>query len=217
MLEHIGVNRMKKLLAMVISLTLINNYVSAEGFNYDYVQARIGTTNSQATDELYIIEVSKSVHENIAVRGGLGYRYGDWNLTGKYKEQTSLGITAETIFHQELTTNTDILLSVGYSNTDYKSTCVTTAAHYICSASTTRANNHEYFGVSLGIRQRLSDSIEAELHYAGVKANNSPTINQVHLSLLKELTSKLSIGANYRWNTNRNDFDQSEIVLRRKF
>ena len=121
MLEQLGVNRMKKLLAMVISLTLINSYVSAEGFNYDYVQARIGTTNSQATDELYIIEVSKSVHENIAVRGGLGYRYGDWNLTGKYKEQTSLGITAETIFHQELTTNTDILLSVGYSNTDYKS------------------------------------------------------------------------------------------------
>ena len=166
---------------------------------------------------MYIIEVSKSVHENIAVRGGLGYSYGDWNLTGKYKEQSSLNITAEAIFHQELRTNTDILLSVGYSNSDYKSTCVTTAAHYICSASTTRLNNHEYYGLSLGIRQRLSDSIEDELYYAGVKANNSPTINQVHLSLMKELTSKLSIGANYRWNTNRNDFDQSEIVLRRKF
>ena len=98
---------------MVISLTLINSYVSAEGFNYDYIQARIGTTNSRATDELYIIEVSKSVHENIAVRGGLGYSYGDWNLTGKYKEQSSLNITAEAIFHQELRTNTDILLSVG--------------------------------------------------------------------------------------------------------
>ncbi|MDB4071640.1 hypothetical protein N9512_04185 [Amylibacter sp.] len=208
---------MKKLLAMVISLTLINNYVSAEGFNYDYVQARIGTTNSQAIDELYIIEVSKSVHENIAVRGGLGYSYGDWNLSGKYKEQSSMNITAEAIFHQELRANTDILLSVGYSNSDYKSTCVTTAAHYICSASTTRLNNHEYYGVSLGIRQRLSDSIEAELHYAGVKANNIPSINQVHLSLMKEITSKLSIGANYRWNTNLNDFNQSEVVLRRQF
>ena len=208
---------MKKLLAMVISLTLINSYVSAEGFNYDYIQARIGTTNSKATDELFIIEVSKSVHENIAVRGGLGYRHGDWNLTGKYKEQTSLGITAETIFHQELTTNTDILLSVGYSNTDYKSTCVTTAAHYICSASTTRANNHEAYGGGLGIRQRLSESIEAELFYAGITTSGNPTVNQVHLSLLKEISDKLSIGANYKWNTNGADFNQSEIVLRRKF
>ena len=206
-----------KLFIITIFLTLLGNASNAENFNYDYIQARIGTTNARATDELYIIEVSKSVHENIAVRGGLGYSYGDWNLTGKYKEQSSLNITAEAIFHQELRTNTDILLNVGYSNSDYKSTCVTTAAHYICSASTTRLNNHEYYGLSLGIRQRLSDSIEAELYYAGVKANNSPTINQVHLSLMKELTSKLSIGANYRWNTNLNDFNQSEVVLRRQF
>ena len=206
-----------KFFIITIFLTLLGNASNAENFNYDYIQARLGTTNSKSTDELYIIEVSKSVHENIAVRGGLGYSYGDWNLTGKYKEQSSLNITAEAIFHQELRTNTDILLSVGYSNSDYKSTCVTTAAHYICSASTTRLNNHEYYGVSLGIRQRLSDSIEAELYYAGVKANNSPTINQVHLSLMKELTSKLSIGANYRWNTNLNDFNQSEVVLRRQF
>ena len=202
---------------MVISLTLINSYVSAEGFNYDYIQARTGTTNSKATDELFIIEVSKSLHENIALRGGLAYRHGDWNLTGRVKEQTSTEITAEAIFHQELTANTDILLSVGYSNTDYKNTCKIIVTGHICTTSSTTLKNHEYYGVSLGIRQRLSDSIEAELHYAGVKANNSPTINQVHLSLLKELTSKLSIGANYRWNTNRNDFDQSEIVLRRKF
>ena len=208
---------MKKLLAMVISLTLINSYVSAEGFNYDYMQARIGTTNSKATDELFIIEVSKSVHENIALRGGLAYRHGDWNLTGRVKEQTSTQITAEAIFHQELTANTDILLSVGYSNTEYKSTCKTIVTGHICTNSSTTLKNHEYYGVSLGIRQRLSDSIEAELHYAGVKANNSPTINQVHLSLLKELTSKLSIGANYRWNTNGADFNQSEVVIRRSF
>ena len=208
---------MKKFLAMVISLTLINSYVSAEGFNYDYIQARIGTTNSKATDELFIIEASKSVHENLALRGGLAYRHGDWNLTGRVKEQTSTQITAEAIFHQELTANTDILLSVGYSNTEYKSTCKTIVTGHICTTSSTTLKNHEYYGVSLGIRQRLSDSIEAELYYGGVKANNSPTINLVHLSLMKELTSKLSIGANYRWNTNGADFNQSELVLRRKF
>ena len=208
---------MKKLLAMVISFTLINSYVSAEGFNYDYIQARIGTTNSKATDELFIIEVSKSVHENIALRGGLDYSHGDWNLTGRVKEQTSIQITAEAIFHQELTANTDILLNVGYSNTDYKNTCKTIVTGHICTTSSSTLKNHEYYGVSLGIRQKLSDSIEAELYYAGVKANSSPTINLVHLSLMKELTSKLSIGANYRWNTNGADFNQSEVVLRRKF
>ena len=100
---------MKKLLAMVISFTFINNFVSAEGFNYDYLQARIGTTNSRATDELYIIEASKAVHENIALRGGLAYRQGDWNLTGRVKEQTSSQITAEIIFHKDVTNNSDIL------------------------------------------------------------------------------------------------------------
>ena len=91
-----------KLFIITIFLTLLGNASNAENFNYDYIQARLGTTNSKSTDELYIIEVSKSVHENIAVRGGLGYSYGDWNLTGKYKEQSSLNITAEAIFHQEL-------------------------------------------------------------------------------------------------------------------
>ena len=206
-----------KLFIITIFLTLLGNASNAENFNYDYIEFKVGTTNSDATEKEIYAVASKSINENISFRGGLYYFTGDWNLTGKYKEQSSLNITAEAIFHQELRTNTDILLSVGYSNSDYKSTCVTTAAHYICSASTTRLNNHEYYGVSLGIRQRLSDSIEAELYYAGVKANNSPTINQVHLSLMKELTSKLSIGANYRWNTNLNDFNQSEVVLRRQF
>ena len=208
---------MKKLLAMVLSLTLINSYVSAEGFNYDYVQARTGTTNSKATDELFIIEVSKSVHENIALRGGLAYRHGDWNLTGRVKEQTSTQITAEAIFHQELTANTDILLSVGYSNTEYKSTCKTIVTGHICTNSSTTLNNHEAYGGGLGIRQRLSESIEAELFYAGITTSGNPTVNQVHLSLLKEISDKLSIGANYRWNTNGADFNQSELVLRRKF
>ena len=208
---------MKKLLAMVISLTLINSYVSAEGFNYDYIQARIGTTNSKATDELFIIEVSKSVHENIALRGGLAYRHGDWNLTGRVKEQTSTQITAEAIFHQELTANTDILLSVGYSNTEYKSTCKTIVTGHICTTSSTTLNNHEAYGGGLGIRQRLSESIEAELFYAGITTSGNPTVNQVHLSLLKEISDKLSIGANYRWNTNGADFNQSEVVIRRSF
>ena len=52
---------MKKLLAMVISLTLINSYVSAEGFNYDYVQANAGTTSSTAIDRNLGIGLSKSI------------------------------------------------------------------------------------------------------------------------------------------------------------
>ena len=48
-----------KLFIITIFLTLLGNASNAENFNYDYIQARIGTTNSRATDELYIIEVSK--------------------------------------------------------------------------------------------------------------------------------------------------------------
>ena len=208
---------MKKLLAMVISFTFINNFVSAEGFNYDYLQARIGTTNSRATDELYIIEASKAVHENIALRGGLAYRQGDWNLTGRVKEQTSSQITAEIIFHKDVTTKADILVSIGYSNTDFKNTCKTIDTGHICTSSTIKLNNYENYGASLGIRYQLSDSIETEFHYAGITSSGNPTVNQVHLSLLKEFSDKLSIGANYRWNTNGADFNQSEVVIRRSF
>jgi hypothetical protein len=34
---------------------------------------------------------------------------------------------------------------------------------------------------------------------------------------MKEISDKLSIGANYRWNTNGADFNQSEVVIRRSF
>ena len=34
---------------------------------------------------------------------------------------------------------------------------------------------------------------------------------------MKEISDKLSIGANYRWNTNGADLNQSEVVISRSF
>jgi hypothetical protein len=174
---------------------LLGSTANAETFNYDYIQARIGTTSSTAIDELYTVEISKGIYKNIAQ------------------------FTAEVIFHKGVTSSTDFLVHLGYSNTDGKSTYLTNNFTGKTITSSYAYNNIEHFGASLGIRQILGESFEAEIHYAGIKANanSDPTLNQIHLSLMKNLSNKLSIGVNRRWNTNQSDFNQSELVIRRNF
>ena len=198
---------------------LLGSTANAETFNYDYIQARIGTTSSTAIDELYTVEISKGIYKNIAVRGGFAYRNGDWLSSGSINEQSSRQFTAEVIFHKGVTSSTDFLVHLGYSNTDGKSTYLTNNFTGKTITSSYAYNNIEHFGASLGIRQILGKSFEAEIHYAGIKANanSDPTLNQIHLSLMKNLSNNLSIGVNRRWNTNQSDFNQSELVIRRNF
>ena len=204
MLEQIGVNRMKKLLAMVISLTLINSYVSAEGFNYDYIVANAGTTSSTAIDRNLGIGLSKSIHSNVALRANVNHRQGKWVANGSIREQTGIRLELESIYHRDIGANTDILVTLGYSYEDTKTTNIS-------------SYKLEAHAASLGIRQSLTDTIEGEIQYALMNSESNSSIQQVYTNLMFKISSNMSIGAKYMRNMTGADFNQTGIIIRRKF
>ena len=195
---------MKKLLAMVISLTLINNYVSAEGFNYDYIVANAGTTSSTAIDRNLGIGLSKSIHSNVALRANVNHRQGKWVANGSIREQTGIRLELESIYHRDIGANTDILVTLGYSYEDTKTTNIS-------------SYKLEAHAASFGIRQSLTDTIEGEIQYALMNSESNSSIRQVYTNLMFKISPSISIGARYMRNITGADFNQSGIILRRKF
>ena len=204
MLEQIGVNGMKKLLTTVISLILINSYVSAEGFNYDYIVVNAGTTSSTAIDRKLGIGLSKSIHSNVALRANVNHRQGKWIANGSIREQTGISLDLEGIYHRDIGANTDVLFTLGYSYEDTKTTNIS-------------SSKLEYHAASLGIRQSLTDTIEAEIQYALMNTESNPSIRQVYTNLMFKISTNMSIGAKYMRNMTGADFNQTGIIIRRKF
>ena len=204
MLEQIGVNGMKKLLAMVISLTLINSYVSAEGFNYDYIVANAGTTSSTAIDRNLGIGLSKSIHSNVALRANVNHRQGKWVANGSIREQTGIRLELESIYHRDIGANTDILVTLGYSYEDTKTTNIS-------------SYKLEAHAASFGIRQSLTDTIEGEIQYALMNSESNSSIRQIYTNLMFKISPSISIGAKYMRNMTGADFNQTGIIIRRKF
>jgi hypothetical protein len=195
---------MKKFLAMVISLTLINSYVSAEGFNYDYIVANAGTTSSTAIDRNLGIGLSKSIHSNVALRANVNHRQGKWVANGSIREQTGIRLELESIYHRDIGANTDILVTLGYSYEDTKTTNIS-------------SYKLEAHAASLGIRQSLTDTIEGEIQYALMNSESNSSIQQVYTNLMFKISSNMSIGAKYMRNMTGADFNQTGIIIRRKF
>jgi hypothetical protein len=204
MLEQLGVNRMKKLLATVISLTLISSYVSAEGFNYDYIVANAGTTSSTAIDRNLGIGLSKSIHSNVALRANVNHRQGKWVANGSIREQTGIRLELESIYHRDIGANTDILVTLGYSYEDTKTTNIS-------------SYKLEAHAASLGIRQSLTDTIEGEIQYALMNSESNSSIRQVYTNLMFKISTNMSIGAKYMRNMTGADFNQTGIIIKRKF
>jgi hypothetical protein len=195
---------MKKLLATVISLTLISSYVSAEGFNYDYIVANAGTTSSTAIDRNLGIGLSKSIHSNVALRANVNHRQGKWVANGSIREQTGIRLELESIYHRDIGANTDILVTLGYSYEDTKTTNIS-------------SYKLEAHAASFGIRQSLTDTIEGEIQYALMNSESNSSIRQVYTNLMFKISPSISIGAKYMRNITGADFNQSGIILRRKF
>ena len=189
---------------MVISLTLINSYVSAEGFNYDYIQANAGTTSSTAIDRKLGIGLSKSIHPNVALRANVNHRQGKWVANGSIREQTGIRLELESIYHRDIGANTDILVTLGYSYEDTKTTNIS-------------SYKLEAHAASLGIRQSLTDTIEGEIQYALMNSESNSSIQQVYTNLMFKISSNMSIGAKYMRNMTGADFNQTGIIIRRKF
>ena len=195
---------MKKLLAMVISLTLINSYVSAEGFNYDYIVANAGTTSSTAIDRNLGIGLSKSIHSNVSLRANVNHRQGKWVANGSIREQTGIRLELESIYHRDIGANTDILVTLGYSYEDTKTTNIS-------------SYKLEAHAASFGIRQSLTDTIDGEIQYALMNSESNSSIQQVYTNLMFKISSNMSIGAKYMRNITGADFNQTGIIIRREF
>ena len=58
-----------KVRLFIMLCSLLSFSVCAEEFEYDYIQFGIATTDSKYTDKQYFVDLSKSVNDNISIKG----------------------------------------------------------------------------------------------------------------------------------------------------
>ena len=193
-----------KLFIITIFLTLLGNASNAENFNYDYIQANAGITSSTAIDRNLGISLSKSMHSNVALRANVNHRHGEWVASGSQRKQTGKRLELEGIYHRGIGANTDVLVTLGYSYEDTKTTNIS-------------SSKLEYHAAGLGIRQSLTDAIEGEIQYVLMNSESNSSIRQVYTNLMFKISTNMSIGAKYMRNMTGADFNQTGIIIRRKF
>ncbi len=183
-------------------LIMLGTTANAEGFNYDYAQVGIGTSNYKSYDKEYYVEASKSINDNIAVIGGLGYTYGDWNDPGEYEEQRANIYYLEGVYHKDITPTTDLVASAQYLRFDYRRSCTPTSGS--CGVYADSTPSYDFYIANLGARHKVTDDIEVEGQYKYIKRDGGNVINrQAKLDLVKAVTKTISVGAEYTWDLNK--------------
>lgn len=183
-------------------LIMLGTTANAEGFNYDYAQVGIGTSNYKSYDKEYYVEASKSINDNIAVIGGLGYTYGDWNDPGEYEEQRANSYYLEGVYHKDITPTTDLVASAQYVRFEYRLSCTPTSGS--CGVYADSTPSYDFYIANLGARHKVTDDIEVEGQYKYIKRDGGNVINrQAKLDLVKAVTKTISVGAEYTWDLNK--------------
>ena len=205
-----------KLFIITMLLTLLGNASNAENFNYDYIELKVGSTNSDATEKEIYAVASKSMNENVSFRGGLYYYTGDWTTSSNYREQVGKGFYLDSVYNTGITSNTDLVISAGYSF--YSIEASSKQISGVISSNTNTNVDTNIYHASIGIRQKILDSIEMEAHYRGIDVEKSTSsVTQGNLILMNKLSKNTSIGIDYSWNINSSDFNRTVLFLRRKF
>ena len=205
-----------KLYIITIFLTLLGNASNAENFNYDYIELKVGTTNSDATEKEIYAVASKSMNDNISFRGGLYYFTGDWTTSSNYREQDGKGFYLESVFNTGITSNTDLVISAGYSFYSIEA-AYSQISGVVSSSSNTNVDTNIY-SASIGIKQKITDSIEMEAHYRSIDVEKgTSSFTQGNLILINELSENTSIGIDYSWNITLSDFIRTGLFIRRQF
>ncbi|MDC0109612.1 hypothetical protein OAI56_05045 [Amylibacter sp.] len=205
-----------KLYIITIFLTLLGNASNAENFNYDYIELKVGTTNSDATEKEIYAVASKSMNDNISFRGGLYYFTGDWTTSSNYREQDGKGFYLESVFNTGITSNTDLVISAGYSFYSIEA-AYSQISGVVSSSSNTNVDTNIY-SASIGIKQKITDSIEMEAHYRSIDVEKgTSSFTQGNLILINELSENTSIGIDYSWNITLSDFNGTGLFIRRQF
>jgi len=205
-----------KLFIITIFLTLLGNASNAENFNYDYIEFKVGTTNSDATEKEIYAVASKSINENISFRGGLYYYTGDWTTSSNFRKQVGKGFYLDSVYNAGITSKTDLVISAGYSF--YSIEASSKQISGVISSNTNTNVDTNIYHASIGIRQKILDRIEMEAHYRGIDVEKSTSsVTQGNLILMNKLSKNTSIGIDYSWNINSSDFNRTVLFLRRKF
>ena len=205
-----------KLFIITIFLTLLGNASNAENFNYDYIEFKVGTTNSDATEKEIYAVASRSINENISFRGGLYYYTGDWTTSSNFRKQVGKGFYLDSVYNAGITSKTDLVISAGYSF--YSIEASSKQISGVISSNTNTNVDTNIYHASIGIRQKILDRIEMEAHYRGIDVEKSTSsVTQGNLILMNKLSKNTSIGIDYSWNINSSDFNRTVLFLRRKF
>jgi len=200
-----------------LSLLVASTNAIAE-FNYDYIQAGIGTSDHTAYDKEYHLAISKPVMKDISVVGAIYYLYGDWNTSGNRKEQRVNMYGLEGVYHKQVAPDTDLLASAQYAHSSFKLGCTPTTG--TCGTYSDASPSFDHYGLSIGFRHKIQNDIEMNGRYNRTKTrwtSATSTTGQAGLSLMKEVFDKTSIGVEYAWGLNANGIDHYGLFVRRSF
>jgi len=205
-----------KIRLFILLWSLFSFSIGAKGFEYDYIQVGIATTDSKHTDRQYFVDLSKSVSNNISVKGLVAYTYGDWNDPGEYEELRSNSYAIEGTYHKEVLKSTDILTSIEFAHSDYKFSCTPTTG--ACGVRTDDTPSFNYYLAKIGFRHKLRSDIEVEGKYKTIGIEGSSvTGRQYKMGLIKDIGSYISIGTDYTWGLNNGAADSYGIFVRKVY
>jgi len=202
-----------KLISILSFLLSVNSIAS--GLNYDFIQYEVGSTDSKHIQNVYSIDISKSIADNYAMKGVFSYFYGDWRDPGEYEEGIHKNFILEATYHRDINPRTDITASFQYLHSKYK--------HKGCNSSCTPNSKYtidsryHYYIPILGLRHLLDNNVEIEGRYKYIKREGLSTkTRQSQLLISKPIMENISLGAEYTWGLS-NTTDLYGVFLRQDF
>jgi hypothetical protein len=210
---------MNKIILTTLFALGISNVAYSEGFNYDYIQAGIGTSNSKHIDKEYYVTVSKPVNNNFSVKGKFKYSFGDWDDPGEHEEQKINSYYLEGIYNNSIGSSTDLLASLEYLKSNYDLSCVTNAG-VDCGSSYSNGTSpsYDYTTAKLGVRHKIDDKLEIEGLYKATKVSGSSSLaKQLKVSATREINTKLSLGLEYDLGIGSVRTDYYGVFIRKNF
>jgi len=205
-----------KLISIFLFFLSFNSIAS--GLSYDYIQYEVGSTNSKHLQDVYSIDISKSIADNYAIKGGISYLYGDWNDPGEYEEERVKSFILEATYHRDINPRTDITASFQFAHSNYELDCWRTSDNSSCNSSYTNDRpKYDYYIPILGLRHLLDNDVEIEGRYKYIKREGLSTkTRQSQLLISKPIMENISLGAEYTWgHSNTTDF--YGVFLRQDF
>ena len=202
----------------VVFATTISLPAISEGFNYNYLQVGIGTSNSKFYDNEYYLSASRSVNNNFSIRGEVNLLSGDWNDPGEHETQDIDTYALDLVYNNPISTDTDLVASLGYAHLKYDKSCTNSNGSSCNSSySTGTSPDYEHTIYKLGLRHKLSDEIELEGSYKRSNVDTGATVKQLVISGSKKINENISLGLESDIGLSSYTTNHYGVFIRRSF